>query len=82
MYQQAERIGASVNVEPSKPRTYIHQRNWSNGETGTMEEWYMVNVAVSLLDHIISKLDFKFSTVAQTLSQLLGLVPSILGSQS
>ena len=82
VYQQAERMGVSVNVEPSKPRTCIRQRNRPNAEAETTEEWYRVNVAVPFLDHIISELDSKFSAVAQTSSRLLGLVPSILCSQS
>ena len=82
VYQQAGRMGVSVNVEPSKPRTCTHQRNRPNGEAETTEEWYRVNVAVSFLDHIISELDYKFSAVAQTSSHLLGLVPSILCFQS
>ena len=72
----------SVNVEPSKPRTCIRQRNRPNGEAETTEEWYRVNVAVAFLDNIISELDSKLSAVAQTSSQLLGLVPSLLCSQN
>ena len=48
----------------------------------TTEEWYRMNVAVPFLDHIISELDSKFSAVAQISSRLLGLVPSIMCSQS
>lgn len=81
IYKQAERMGAAVNVEPSKPRTCIRQRNRPNAEAETVEEWYRVNVAVPFLDHIIVELDSQFSALAQTSTRLLGLVPSIMCSQ-
>jgi hypothetical protein len=82
IYEQAERLGAAVNVEPSKPRTCVHQRNRPNAEADTVEEWYRVNVAAPFLDHIIVELDSQFSAVAQTSTRLLGLVPSIMCSQN
>ena len=81
IYEQAERLGTAVNVQPSKPRTCIRQRNRPNAEAETVEEWYRVNVAVPFLDHIIVELDSQFSAIAQTSTQLLGLVPSIMCSQ-
>ena len=81
IYEQAERLGTAVNVQPSKPRTCIHQRNRPNAEAETVEEWYRVNVAVPFLDHIIVELDSQFSAIAQTSTRLLGLVPYIMCSQ-
>ena len=69
-------MGVSVNVEPSKPRTCIRQRNRPNAEAETTEEWYRV------CRFWITSFQRKFSAVAQTSSRLLGLVPSILCSQS
>ena len=71
-----------MNVQPSKPRTCIRQRNRPNAEAETVEEWYRVNVAVPFLDHIIVELDSQFSAIAQTSTRLLGLVPSIMCSQN
>ena len=82
IYEQAERLGTAVNVQPSKPRTCIHQRNRPNAEAETVKEWYRVNVAVPFLDHIIVELDSQFSAIAQTSTRLLGLVPSIMCSQN
>lgn len=82
IYEQAERMGAAVNVQPSKPRTCIHQRNRPNAQAETVEEWYRVNVAVPFIDHITVELDSQFSAIAQTSTRLLGLVPSVLCSQN
>ena len=82
IYEQAERLGTAVNVQPSKPRTCTCQRNRPNAEAETVEEWYRVNVAVPFLDHIIVELDSQFSAIAQTSTWLLGLVPSIMCSQN
>ena len=40
-----------------------------------------MNVAVPFLDDIIAELDSQFSAMAQTSSQLLGLIPSIMCCQ-
>ena len=38
IYEQAERLGTAVNVQSSKPRTCIHQRNRPNAEAETVED--------------------------------------------
>ena len=76
-------MAEAVNVEPSKPRTCVRQRNRSNASplTDTIEEWYKVNITIPFLDHVIAELESQFSLMAQTASQLLGLVPSIMCSK-
>ena len=78
MYLQAERMGVAVNVQPSKPRSCVHQRHRPNADADTIEEWYKVNVALPFMDHIIVELETQFSVLTQTSSKLLGLVPSVM----
>ena len=78
VYQQAETMGASINVDPSRPRSCARQRNRPNIATDSIEDWYKVNVAIPFIDHIIAELDSQFSQLANTASQLLCLVPSIM----
>ena len=78
VYQQAEGMATAANVNPSKPRFYICQRNRPNAQAETVGEWYTVNVAVPFLDHIIAELDSQFSVLAHTSSNLLGLVLSVM----
>ena len=76
MYQQAERMGASVNVDPSKPRSCARQRNRPNAAAESIDNWYRINVAIPFIDHIMTELDFHFSGLAKTASKLLALVLS------
>lgn len=80
VYEQAVRMAAAVNVEPSKPRTCTRQKNRSNATpvNDSIHDWYKVNVAIPFLDHIITELESQFSSIAQTASHLLGLVPSVM----
>ena len=59
----AVRMAESVGVQPSKSRTSALQRDRSNIEADTAEEWYKLNIAI----HIISDL-------AKTASSLLCLL--------
>lgn len=78
VYAQSERMGASVNVEPCKPRSCSRQRHRANADAETVEEWFLRNGAIPFVDHIIVELHSRFSAPAQTSSQLLELVPSVL----
>lgn len=80
VYTQAERMAAAVDVEPCKPRSCARQRHRTNIATESIEEWYRINAAIPFLDHIMTELDERFSVLAETSSQLLQLVPSILCS--
>ena len=71
-------MAATVNVEPSKPRSCARQQHRPNADAETIEDWYRVNVAIPFLDHTNQELDFRFSALAQTASKLLGLVPAVL----
>jgi len=54
VYDQAVRMAAAVNVEPTKPRICGRQTQKANAPSETIEEHYMRNVAIPLLDHIIA----------------------------
>ena len=62
MYQQALRMAEKVNVEPAKPRTTGRQRHRANAPAESVKEYYMNNIAIPFLDHIISELDARFSS--------------------
>jgi len=82
IYQQAERMGAKVNVEPSKPRSCSHQMSRLNVAMESIEDWFKINVAIPFLDRIITELDAQFTNIAHTVSKLLYLVPSIMSDES
>ena len=81
VYAQSERMGAAVNVEPCKPRSCSRQLHRANAEIGSIEEWFLRNVAIPVVDHILTKLNTRFSVLSQISSQLLELVPLVLCSK-
>ena len=78
VYKHAERVAATVNVQPSQPRICRQQLHCPNAAASTIEEWYQINAAIPFLDHIISDLSCRFSPLAKRSSTLLCLVPSVL----
>ncbi len=81
IYQHAVRVAAEVNIEPTKPRSAGRQSHRSNAPAETPKEYYLRNMAIPFLDHIITQFEARFSSLAVTSSLLLGLVPSVLCSQ-
>lgn len=78
VYKHAERVAATVNVQPNQPRICRQQLHCPNAAASTIEEWYQINAAIPFLDHIISDLSCRFSPLAKRSSTLLCLVPSVL----
>ena len=60
------------------PRQAQRQLHRSNAPAVSVVDYYWKNVAVPFLDHIISNLDERFSSLTVTASSLLGLVPSVI----
>ena len=60
------------------PRIASRQQDRSNAAADNPCEYFQRNVAIPLLDHIISLLDQQFCDASVTAIMLLGLVPSIL----
>ncbi|KAL5497565.1 hypothetical protein EMCRGX_G014061 [Ephydatia muelleri] len=80
IYNQAERLGQSVGVEPSLPRIAKMQMYRDNYPAENPLEYYRRTLAIPFLDCIISELDFRFTELSRTASNLLHLVPSIIVS--
>ena len=78
VYEQAARMAATVDVQPSAPRNCSRQRHRPNSDAETTGGWYRVNMAIPFLDHIISELENQFSTLARNASKLFVLVPAVL----
>ena len=81
IYDHAVRMSAQVVVEPAMPRSAGRQKHRANAPAGTVNEYYLRNLAIPLLEHIISEFEARFSPLSVTSSLLLGLVPSVLCSQ-
>lgn len=77
IYEQAVRMAAQVNVQPSKPRATGRQTHRGNVPAETVKDYYLHNMAIPFLDHVISEFESRFSPLSVTASRLVGLIPSI-----
>ena len=78
IYQQAERMAAKVNVDPTIPRSAARQMHRNNVPADNPEEYYRRALAIPLIDKFVSEMSFRFNTFNKRASKLLLLIPSII----
>ena len=81
IYEQAVRMANEIDIEPAKPRAAGRQKHRANAPSETVKEYYLVNMAIPFLDHIISEFGARFEGLSVRASKLFGLIPSILCSE-
>ncbi|XP_063752499.1 52 kDa repressor of the inhibitor of the protein kinase-like isoform X1 [Eleginops maclovinus] len=77
IYEQAVRMAAQVNVEPTQPRAAGRQKHRENVPAEGVKEYYLRNMTIPFLDHVISEFESRFSPLSVTASRLMGLIPSV-----
>lgn len=77
IYEQTVRMAAQVNVQPYQPRATGRQTHRENVPAETVTDYYLRNMAIPFLDHVISEFNSRFSPLSVTASRLMGLIPSI-----
>ncbi|KAL6484471.1 hypothetical protein MHYP_G00065160 [Metynnis hypsauchen] len=77
IYEQAVRMAAQVNVEPTQPRAAGRQKHRENVPAEGVKEDYLRNMAIPFLDHVISEFESRFSPLSVSASRLMGLIPSV-----
>ena len=78
IYDQAVRIANKVEVQPTRPRSAGRMQNRANAPSESVQEYFLRNMAIPFIDHIIMELEARFTPLSTTSSTLLGLVPSVL----
>ncbi|KAK3735537.1 hypothetical protein QZH41_005014 [Actinostola sp. cb2023] len=78
VYDVAVDMAASITVAPQIPRVAVWQQHRANAPAASPKDYYRINLGVPFLDHIISQLDERFSSITVKATQLLGLVPSVI----
>ena len=78
IFEHSKRVAEKVDCTIQMPRIASRQKHRSNAAADNPCEYFQRNVAIPLLDHIISFLDQQFCDSSVTAIMLLGLVPSIL----
>lgn len=61
LYSKAVNIASDISVLPTKPRTTKRQTARDNPEVETIEEYYRVTCYFQFLDHIVGRLESRFS---------------------
>ncbi|KAG9282540.1 52 kDa repressor of the inhibitor of the protein kinase-like [Astyanax mexicanus] len=77
IYEQAVRMAAQVDVEPTQPRAAGRQKHRENVPAEGVKEYYLRNMAIPFLDHVISEFESRFSPLSVSASRLMGLIPSV-----
>lgn len=78
-FQLAVDIASEVDTElPTIPRRCNRQTQRSNVEADSPEVYYRRALTIPFLDHLLSELEFRFSTNVKIAALGLCLVPSIL----
>ena len=72
--RMAEKIGAVVKM----PRIALRQQHYSNAGASSPYQYFLRNITIPFLDHVITSIKEQFSASAIIATSLLGLVPSVL----
>jgi hypothetical protein len=80
IYRRATGIAASLEVEPSLPRTAGKQKHRANAPSKTPEEYYRKNIYLPFVDHIIQHLATRFPEMMDDVyrSSLLNIPSNLL----
>ena len=79
VYDEVLHLSECVGVQESSPRLASRQQHRSNIPSGTVKEYYKLNLTIPLLDHIISELDTRFdSESSSVVVEFMKLLPSSL----
>ena len=80
LFTRASEIAATVDVEPSEPRTAARQRGRANAPANSTQEYYRLNFFLPFVDHVLAHLKTRFSEEIK--DALLGfyLIPNQLNN--
>jgi len=71
-------LAESARVDPAIPRNTGRMQHRANAPADTIHEYYKRNILIPLLDHLISKLESRFSDQAAKSVQPMNVLPIVL----
>ena len=77
---RASKIAATVDVEPSKPRTAARQRGRANAPAKSTQEYYRLNFFLPFVDHVLAHLKTRFSEEIKDAMLGFYLIPNQLNN--
>ncbi len=78
LFENAEKLASTINVQPSIPRTCGIQRHRDNLPAADPLEYYKRSLLIPFLDHMISQIETRFSGNNTSLMKGLAIIPKIV----
>ena len=78
IFNQAVQMAEKVGATPCMPRVTKRQQHRSAVSADTPLAYYRTNLAIPLLDYVLSDFGERFSKLSVTAASLLGIVPSVV----
>ena len=75
-FEEITKDAESLDIPISVPRTHSRQIHRSNIPGDTPEAYYMRNVMIPFLAHILIEMEERFGSTHHTVVKLLGLIPA------
>ena len=77
-YTEACDIGGQVDATVKKPRTNSRQTLRSNTPAETVEDYFLLNLSVLFIDHLLNELRTRFSEMNYTAVRGFSVIPSFM----
>ena len=77
-FKYAKDLAALVNAEPTMPRTVSRQRHRANAPADIPKEYWLRNVYLPFLDHILVGIDSRFDKYGVVVHRMAALIPAII----
>ena len=77
-FTQSVRMAEKIGVVVSMPHTTSRQQDYSNAEASSPYQYFLRNITIPFLDHIITSIEEQFSASAIIAISLHGPIPSVL----
>ena len=77
-FEQAERVAAKVETQPSMPRVAKKQVNRDNIDGDSSETYYRQVFAIPFIDKLTNELELRFTKLSHSASRLLFWIPTVI----
>ena len=78
-YDYAVTLGKSLDIGPNMPRIASRQIHRANGSASTPFDYYLRNMCLPFLDHLMEGLNTRFDKYGSMIHKMHAFVPSVIG---
>ncbi|XP_068209103.1 52 kDa repressor of the inhibitor of the protein kinase-like [Palaemon carinicauda] len=77
-FAESSKLTKAVGGSVARPRTAQRQIYRSNAPAQTNEEYFCINLAAPLVDHLLSEMDTRFNHESRTAATLFEVIPKLM----